>query len=140
MPMETKYLKQFFHKAEIILKDKIIFRIKDSIYAFIRLPKRFKINEEKRKKSLRIRLEEVERRIQFVQSKFESLTTFTKLQCFFRYYCYNELKCSCQTFFDRGTCKHHLATLLHLKKIENPYLKMVSQGSQVGRPRNCMNH
>jgi len=37
---------------------------------------------------------------------------------------------------NNATCKHQLTTLLHLKKIENPYSQKLHKASKAGRPKN----
>jgi len=135
-PMETKFLRKYFQKAEQILQKNLIFHVSAQIYAFIRLPKKFKKNQEKRAEGLKFRLEKIEERVEFIKqklhNKFEKLATFTKVQCLFRYYDVDSGKCTCKNFYNRSTCKHSLATLLFLQKIKNPYSLKVNEGPSVG--------
>jgi len=143
MPAETRNRRKIFAKSEDILKKKQIFQIFPHLYAFIRLPKRFKKKKETREVELSKRLDKVEERINFIKTnlnhKFDDLPTFTKIQGFFQYFNFNEDICSCNSFMNTGCCKHQIATLVFLKKIKNPYNQRLNEPSQVRRPRNLQN-
>jgi len=113
------------------------------MFCFIRIPSKFKGSEENRQNGLEERLIKVKDRIEFtkinLRVKFSTLAHFTKIHCFFQTFSLYTNECSCNTFWNRGECKHRLATLMHLERIQNPYLQRVQNGSQVGRPRNLMN-
>ena len=48
MPSEATNLKECFHKAEAIIEKNMIYHINESLYGFIRIPKKYKKNSETR--------------------------------------------------------------------------------------------
>jgi len=140
MPAEARNRKEIFNKAEILVHKKQIYSIFPHLFAFFRIPKRDKKTKEVREQALTKKLEKVEERIKFYRlyhkNKFDCLINFTKIHCFFWFYDVNTDKCSCNKFMNEGICKHQIATLLSLKRVENAYSKKIQEASKVGRPRN----
>lgn len=140
MPNGCKFLRQYYQKASCYLEKKQIFKFNEHIFAFIRIPKKFKKNEQIRLRETELRIKEVTGRIEFAKKiyerRFSDLPTFLKICYYFNYYDSFSRICSCKTFANRGICKHQLASEMFMKKIKNPYREKIVQGTQIGRPKN----
>ena len=140
MPMDTRDRKEIFQKSEKVLEEKNIFSIFPDVYAFIRIAKKHRVNQDIRKIKLAQKMENIDERIEFLKenfnNKFANLTTFAKTQGSFHFFNSNSNICSCTHYMNTGTCKHQVATLLYLNKVKNPYKQQLNEASQVGRPRN----
>ena len=143
MPTEVTCLREYYNKAQDILTKHLIFKIENDTFCFMRISSKYKASKEEKEKELEKKMKKVKERLDFTQknirSKFSSLVNFTKIHCFFQIFSLNMNQCSFNSFWNRGNCKHRLATLMHLERIQNPYIQRVQEGSLVGRPRNLMN-
>ena len=140
MPSDCKHEKEFFMKADTIIKEKLCYKINSFLYAFVRIPSNKKNNTQARNEELQKRILKVQERKKYTQinlpNKFNTLQTFTKIHCFFHIYDLEKKICTCSKFYKWGICKHRIATLTTTKKIENKYTKIIQEGASVGRPRN----
>ena len=140
MPTDCRNLKKYFENAQNLITNNQIYKYDNETFVFIRVPKRFKNTKISRKSEMESRIQKVEERIKFCrdnfQNRYESIIIYTKIFDFFRFYDVVKKECSCQTFLNRGICKHNLAVEIKLGRIKNPYQERIAEGSRVGRPRN----
>jgi len=140
MPVDCTMLRQYYEKASEIISKNSIFKFDSATFAFLRIPKRYKTSLTIRENEIQERLKMVNDTIKFIKDnrdkRFESLPFFTKIDYFFSFYDATKKNCSCKNFWNRGVCKHLLASELTLGRISNPYSQQIVEGSNVGRPRN----
>ena len=140
MPVDCVMLREFYRKASLIISKKRIFKFDPTTFVFLRIPKRFKTSAPVREQETLERLTKVNQVITFIKenvdNRFENLSNFLKIDYFFSFYDVTKKKCSCKTFWNRGICKHLLASEISLGKIMDSYSQQIVEGSQVGRPKN----
>lgn len=140
MPVDCKFLREYYRKASEIIAKKHVFKLREDVFLFLKIPNRFKNSVQSREKETLERLLKVNETIEFIKNneneKFASLSNYSKIGLFFSYYQITTKICSCKTFWNRGICKHVLASEMFLGRIEDPYTKKIVEGSQVGRPKN----